>query len=58
MDFDKIYTELIGRAERKTQIATIKAQAEIDTIHRERTAYEDGVFDAIKVIKEQMEVTK
>lgn len=53
IDFDKIIDDLDRGRYRKREVALTKAQAEIDTINREYEAYVDGIYDAVKMIKQQ-----
>ena len=39
----------------KRDIALAKAHAEVDAINREHEAYIDGIYDAVKVIKNRYE---
>lgn len=50
-DFDKVLNRLSAAHSRKKEILLIKANAEIEAIQREDTAYYDGVYDAIKEVK-------
>ena len=54
LDYDAILDKLCTRAGRKREAALIKANAELQTIEREYTAYYDGAYDAVKAIKEAM----
>lgn len=40
------------KAERKKDLALVKAEAERNTILREYEAYYDGAYDAVKAVKE------
>lgn len=51
-DLDAILDKLSSRRDLKKQVALAKAQAEIQTIQREADAYWDGLYDAIKAVKE------
>lgn len=55
LDFDKILDELEKGRSRKRDMALVKAHAEIETINREHEAYLDGIYDAVKVIKNRYE---
>ena len=48
---ERIFNDLTCAHARKRDNALIKAKAEIEAIQREDTAYYDGVYDAIKEIK-------
>jgi hypothetical protein len=50
-DFDSILETLDRRAYQKKEINLAKAKAEMGAIDREYTAYYDGVYDAIKAVK-------
>lgn len=50
-ELDLIMTRLQNARERKKEIALTRANAEIDAIRREAEAYWDGVYDAIKEVK-------
>lgn len=50
-DLDEIFEKLTNAHARRKQAALIKANAEIETIQREDTAYFDGAYDAIKEVK-------
>lgn len=50
-DLDNILNQLTAKRERKKEIALAKAQAEIQTIQREADAYWDGLYDAIRAVK-------
>ena len=50
-ELDLLLLRLTNARERKKDIALAKAHAEIDTIRREYEAYWDGVYDAIKEVK-------
>ena len=54
-DLDEIFDKLINAHDRRKQVALIKANAEIETIQREDTAYFDGAYDAIKEVKRLLE---
>ena len=54
LDYDAILDKLLQKADRKRGVALVKANAELQTINREYTAYYDGAYDAIKAIKEAM----
>lgn len=53
-DLDKILSELDAVMRRKKEILLVKARTEIDTLDREATAYYDGAYDAIKVVKQRL----
>lgn len=55
LDFDKILDDLEKGRRRERDIAITKAHAEIDAINREHEAYLDGIYDAVKVIKNRYE---
>lgn len=48
---DDILNALAAAHLRKTDMKLAKAQAELETLKREDTAYFDGAYDAIKEIK-------
>lgn len=48
---DEILDKLASAHSRKKDRLLIKANAEIEAIQREDTAYYDGVYDAVKEIK-------
>lgn len=50
-ELDNIVTRLESARQHKKQIQLTKAQAEIDTINRCAEAYFDGLYDAIKEVK-------
>ena len=50
-DLEVIVDQLTSRREHKKQIQLTKAKAEIETIQREAEAYWDGIYDAIKAVK-------
>lgn len=50
-ELDLLLLRLTNARLQKRDIALAKAQAEIDTIRREYEAYWDGVYDAIKEVK-------
>lgn len=50
-DLEEIEAKLTAKRTQKKEIALAKAQAEIDTIKREAEAYWDGVYDALKAVK-------
>lgn len=50
--YDAILSRLEADRNRKKDIQLAKAKAEVETICREADAYFDGVYDAIKAIKE------
>lgn len=58
--FEQIFNDLTRAHARKRDNALLKAKAENETINREDTAYYDGVYDAIREIKNAMaqEATK
>lgn len=51
-DLEAIREKLELASRQKTLIALAKAQAEIQTIQREADAYWDGVYDAIRAVKD------
>lgn len=51
-DLDDIRNRLTAIREQKKAIALAKAQAEIETIQRETEAYWDGLYDALKAVKQ------
>ena len=51
-DLDAIMDSLTSIREHKKQIALTKAQAEIQTIQREKEAYWDGMYDFCKAVKD------
>ena len=51
--YDEIISRLSDRANRKRDMKQAKAKAEFDSIDREYTAYIDGVYDAVKAIRNQ-----
>lgn len=53
-ELDEVFDSLVSANHRKTERRIIKANAEIEAIQREETAYYDGAFDAIKKVKELM----
>ena len=53
-ELDLIMVRLQNARERKKEIALTKANAEIEAIRREADAYWDGVYDAIKEVKNAM----
>lgn len=53
-EFDEIMTRLTSANDHKKQIQLAKANAEITTIQREADAYWNGVYDAIKEIRNAM----
>lgn len=53
-ELDAIMMRLTNARDRKKDIALTKANAEIDAIRREAEAYWDGVYDAIKEVKNAM----
>ena len=55
IDFDKILDDLEKGRSRKRDIELTKAHALIDTINKEHEAYLDGIYDAVKVIKNRYE---
>lgn len=52
-ELDAILNRLISASEHKKQIKLTKANAEIETIRREAEAYWDGVYDALKEVKNE-----
>lgn len=50
-ELDAILADLDKKRQHKKDIQLAKAQAEINTIHRESEAYFDGLYDAIKAVK-------
>lgn len=50
-ELDLLLLRLQNARERKRDIALAKANAEIETIRREFEAYWDGIYDAIKEVK-------
>lgn len=50
-ELDSIVDRLTSAREHKKQIQLAKAQAEIETIKREADAYWDGVYDALKEVR-------
>ena len=50
-ELESIMTRLTSAREHKKQIQLTKANAEIDAIQREAGAYWDGVYDAIKEVR-------
>ena len=50
-ELDLIMIRLQNARDRKKEIALTRANAEIDAIRREAEAYWDGVYDAIKEVK-------
>ena len=55
IDFDKILDDLEKGRSRKRDMELVKAHATIDTINKEHEAYLDGIYDAVKVIKNRYE---
>lgn len=55
IDFDKILDDLENARSRKRHIELTKAQALVDSINKEYEAYLDGIYDAVKVIKNYYE---
>lgn len=55
IDFDKILTDLENGRLRKRDMALVKAHAAVETINKECEAYLDGIYDAVKVIKNRYE---
>lgn len=51
---EEIMTRLTSENDHKKQIQLAKANAEITTIQREADAYWNGVYDALKEIKNAM----
>lgn len=49
---DQILADLDRAKQRATQIAVVKAQAEVSALQREAVAYSDGAYDAIKYVKQ------
>lgn len=49
---DRIVADLDSAKQRATQIAVLKAQAEVSALQREAVAYYDGAYDAIKYVKQ------
>ena len=50
-ELDSIMDRLTSAREHKKQIQLAKANAEIQTIQREADAYWNGVYDALKEVK-------
>lgn len=57
-DLEAIEAKLTARRTQKKEIALAKAQAEINTIQREADAYWDGVYDALKAVRDLLPDTK
>lgn len=57
-DLEAIEAKLTARRIQKKEIALAKAQAEINTIQREADAYWDGVYDALKAVRDLLPDTK
>lgn len=57
-DLDQIAAKLTARSIQKKEIALAKAQAEIHTVQREADAYWDGVYDALKAVRDLLPDTK
>lgn len=49
---EEVFDNLVSANHRKIERRLIKANAEIEAIQREETAYYDGAYDAIKKVKE------
>lgn len=56
--FDNILSGLDVAKARETDTRLARAQAEIEAINRERTAYCDGAYDAIKTVRAALEAKK
>ena len=56
--FDDILSSLDVAKARETHIRLAKAQAEIEAINRERTAYYDGAYNAIKMVRAALAAQK
>lgn len=50
-DFDAILENLDRMKNREKEIRLVKANAEIEAINREYTAYYDGAYDALKAVR-------
>ena len=53
-EFDAIQQVLINKMSRKKDIALATARKELDAIQREYDAYFDGVYDALKAVRNAM----
>ena len=53
-ELDSIMTRLTSAHDHKKQIQLAKANAEIATIQREADAYWNGVYDALKEVRNAM----
>lgn len=51
---DELFQQLESAHNRKKERLLIKANAEIEAIQREYAAYYDGIYDAIKEVKNQL----
>ena len=54
-DLEAICTRLWANKERSRDLKMARAQAELDAINREHSAYCDGVDDAIRAIRGAMQ---
>lgn len=57
-DLEKVLADLAAAHNRKKEKLLIKANAEIEAIQREDTAYYDGAYDAIKAVKALLRQTE
>lgn len=57
-ELDAILAYLEKKRQHKKDIQLAKAQAEINAIHRESEGYFDGIYDAIKEVKELLPIEK